>query len=85
MAFDPEGQYTVQIAGYSDSKKATEMVRSLGAEGYPAYAIPGPEKKNVRVRIGYFNSRKEAEVFGERFKADKDMDYWIDRRANEKF
>ena len=51
--------------------------------GYPAYALGTRGDSRVRVRIGYFTTREEAERFGEIFKEDTGSDYWIDRRANE--
>ena len=74
----------MQIGVYADATTACNMVRKLSGEGYPAYAVPNPDKKGVRVRIGYFKTRADARRFGTLFKQDKGMDFWIDRRANEK-
>jgi cell division septation protein DedD len=83
--YDPEGEFTVQVGVYADAQTARRMVRELTAEGYPAYAVPNPGKKGTRVRIGYFKTRSDARRFGAIFKQDRDMDFWVDRRANEKF
>lgn len=85
VLYNPEGDFTVQIGVYADARTARNMVRKLSGEGYPAYAVPNPDKKGVRVRIGYFKTRADARRFGTLFKQDKSMDFWIDRRANEKF
>ena len=59
-------------------------MKKLSAEGYPAYAIGNTGNKGARVRIGYFKTREEAERFGKVFKKDKGVEFWVDRRANEK-
>lgn len=83
--YAPKGAYTVQVGLYRDAKAAGRVVRELSGAGYPAYAIAQPDKKGVRVRIGYFKSRGAAQRFGERIKKDRGLDFWVDSRANEKF
>lgn len=83
IRFDPQGQFTVQIGLYRDAKAAGKFVRQLSKDGYPAYAIASPGGKGVRVRIGYFGSRQQAQGFGARLKKDRGYDFWVDRRANE--
>jgi len=85
IAYDPQGEFTVQVGSFEDARLASEQVRKLSAEGYPAYAIANADKKGARVRIGYFRTKEEAGRFGQLFKKDKGVEYWIDRRANEKF
>jgi len=83
VAFDNDGEYTVQIGIY-DTKEATHIVGELSREGYPAYAIPGPDtSKGVRVRIGYFKTETDARRFGAIFKEDRGGEFWVDRRRNE--
>ena len=83
VVFDDEGEYTVQIGIY-DAKEATHIVGELSREGYPAYAIPGPDaSKGVRVRIGYFKTETDAQRFGAIFKEDRGGEFWVDRRRNE--
>jgi cell division septation protein DedD len=84
VAYDPRGEFTVQIAVVPDTRAARNLVRELTAEGYPAYSIPSPGAKGVRVRIGYFTSRDDALRFGALFKQDRGMESWVDRRANER-
>lgn len=84
IAYDPAGEYTVQIGAFDEARLAGERVRQLSAEGYPAYAITNTGNKGARVRIGYFRTREEAERFGRLFKKDKGAEFWVDRRANEK-
>lgn len=83
VSYDPKGQYTVQVGGYRDAAKANSLVRELNGAGYPAYAIARPGSREVRVRIGYFTTQIDAEHFGQRFKVDRAMEYWVDKRENE--
>ena len=85
ILYQPDGEFTVQIGLYEDAQTAGKIVRDLSAAGYPAYAIAKPDKKGVRVRIGYFATRAEAERFGRRFREDRGLEYWIDRRSRELF
>ena len=83
VKYDPTGEYTVQVGGYRDEAKANALVRELIGAGYPAYAIARPGSREVRVRIGYFKTQTDAEYFGKRFRADRTMEYWVDKRENE--
>ena len=84
VVYDPAGDFTVQIGTYEEARQAGERVKKLSAEGYPAYALANTGNKGARVRIGYFKTREDAERFGRVFKKDKGVDFWVDRRANEK-
>ena len=79
--FDPDGQFTVQVGVYRDAKRADQKVRELKDEGYPAYSVQSDA--GVRVRIGYFSNRADANRFGRIFAKDRGVEYWIDRRADE--
>ena len=79
--YEPDGAFTVQVGVYGYTDHAKKLVRDLKAQGYPAYIATSDE--GARVRIGYFGSRKDAEQFGRIFATDRDLEYWIDRRANE--
>jgi len=81
--YDPQGGFTVQVAGYRDKKKAQALVQDLSQSGYPAYEIARSDGGEMRVRIGYFTTSEEAEAFGRRFQADRKMEYWVDKRENE--
>ena len=78
---DPDGQFTVQVGGYREVKHAERIVHDLKSEGYPAYGSKSPE--GLRVRIGYFTKLAHAERFGRIFAADRGVEYWIDKRAEE--
>ncbi len=79
--FYPDGQFTIQVGVYRDAKRADQKVRELKDEGYPAYSLQSDA--GVRVRIGYFSSRADADRFGRIFAKDRGVEYWIDRRADE--
>ncbi|MCY3791121.1 MAG: SPOR domain-containing protein [Gemmatimonadetes bacterium] len=79
--FDPDGQFTVQVGVYRDAKRADQKVRELKDEGYPAYSVQSDA--GVRVRIGYFSNRADANRFGRIFARDRGVEYWIARRADE--
>ena len=79
--FDPDGQFTIQVGVYRDAKRAEQKVRELKDEGYPAYSVQSDA--GMRVRIGYFTNRADADRFGRIFAKDRGVEYWIARRANE--
>ena len=79
--FDPDGQFTIQVGVYRDAKRAEQKVRELKDEGYPAYSVQSDA--GMRVRIGYFTNRADAERFGRIFAKDRGVEYWIDRRVHE--
>ncbi|MEE3257643.1 MAG: SPOR domain-containing protein [Candidatus Latescibacterota bacterium] len=78
--FDPDGSFTVQVGVYRDVDRAEQLVRDLKDQGYPAYGARSP--KGMRVRIGYFSKREDAERFGRIFAADRGVEYWVDKRAD---
>ena len=79
--FDPDGQFTIQVGVYRDAKRAEQKVRELKDEGYPVYSVQSDA--GMRVRIGYFTNRADADRFGRIFAKDRGVEYWIARRANE--
>ena len=85
VEYDPEGEFTVQVAVYPDARLAAERVLELDDLGYPAYAIGGIEGVGVRVRIGYFKTRSKAIRFGSIFSQDTGSEFWVDRRVNEMY
>lgn len=83
LTFAADGDYTVQVGTFKNSQRASRRVRELETLGYPAYAIAHPAGDQVRVRIGYFSAKDEANRFGQRFCRDHGGEYWVDRRAAE--
>jgi DedD protein len=67
-------KFTIQVASLKDSGVADKFVNGLKKRGYPAYRsigkVPG---KGIwyRVRVGYFNSRSEADPMLKRLKNEK--------------
>ncbi|MEW6754403.1 MAG: SPOR domain-containing protein [Candidatus Latescibacterota bacterium] len=84
VVFDPRGEFTVQIGVFAEALAARRLVAELTDDGYPAYSLPAGDHKGVRVRIGYFRSHAEATRFGEIFRRDRGMSFWVDRRRNER-
>ena len=84
LSFDAEGKFTVQVGTFKNSAVASRRVRELAGLGYPAYAVGHPAGEQVRVRIGYFGSKAEADRFGLRFCRDHGGAYWVDRRSAKK-
>ncbi len=81
VAFAPDGEYTVQIGTFADPGRARERLQQLKALGYPAYLLPSDQ--GVRLRIGYFSRREEADSFGQRFSREQGGQFWVDRRSKE--
>lgn len=81
VPFDPKGEYTVQVGTFADSTRAHERLRELRGLGYPAYGLASG--KGIRIRIGYFARRDQADRFGERFGREQGVPFWVDRRARE--
>ena len=82
VVFEPQGEYTVQVGSFQDARLAARAASELRAVGYPAYTVASPGK-GVRVRIGYFKTSADAQRFGEMFKADQGLKFWVDRRVDE--
>ena len=83
IIYDPNGQFTVQVAGYRNIQKADALFQELLDAGYPAYITRKNGGREIRVRIGYFSTFEDASRFGALFKEDREMDYWVDKRDNE--
>ena len=82
VAFAPDGEYTVQIGMFSEPAGARERLQQLKTLGYPAYLLPSDQ--GVRLRIGYFARRAEADSFGQRFSREQGGKFWVDRRSKER-
>ena len=85
IVYDPQGEFTVQIGVYKNAQTASQIVTELRAEGYPAYTAALPEKKAVRVRIGYFKTKLDARRFGAILKQDRAVNFWVDHKSSEEF
>lgn len=81
LAFDANGQFVVQVATFSNAKRAKARVRELEELGYPAFVTAHPSGSPLRVRIGYFATKADADRFGQRFQRDHGSRYWVDKRG----
>lgn len=58
-----KGEYSIQVVAYNDREKARAMVKRLKSQGFSAFIEEGKsgDKKVFRVKIGYYNTRDDAE------------------------
>ena len=77
----PTANSPFKSASFRTRNDADQKVRELKDEGYPAYSVQSDA--GVRVRIGYFANRADADRFGRIFAKDRGVEYWIDQRADE--
>ncbi len=73
-AVDSNRRFTVQIASFPYLGNAQEMEQSLKSKSYPAFIqkseVPG-KGTWYRVRLGEFNTRQEAEQYGDTIKSSE--------------
>jgi cell division septation protein DedD len=76
-----KGAYTVQVASYRLKSNATESKSNLEIAGYPAFidkiSVKGGER--YVVRIGRYESRKEAQAAAKNFGAQLRWDHTIEK------
>jgi len=69
-----DGDYTVQVASFSEIDSAKELENSLKSKTYPAYIkvaqIPG-KGTWYRVRVGEFNTKNDAMSYAEYLKTEQ--------------
>jgi hypothetical protein len=82
---DMKGRYTVQVSAWRDMATAEKLVKRLETAGYPAFV----EQRSVKdgnwytVRIGRYESMKEAKKAVDTFAYELKKNYWIDKvRSN---
>jgi cell division septation protein DedD len=63
-------QYVVQVAAVSRQADANMLVTALKRRGYSAAVHPMPQDKLLRVQIGPFASRKDADAMRQRLISD---------------
>ncbi len=65
-----EGRFVVQIGAFSDNNKAHEARMKLERAGLKTYAqvIESKDGRRIRVRVGPFPTKQEAEKVGEKIK-----------------
>jgi len=65
----PQGSFMVQVAAVSHPEDAALLLNALRAKGYAAGAVPGQDKF-IRIQIGPFSNRHDAEAIRQRLSAD---------------
>jgi len=75
------GSYAVQIAALNLRSEADAIAKRLAAKGYPAYVMnPAVGTPQIyRVRIGKFESRREAETIATRLEKEEQFKPWVTR------
>jgi len=79
---EPAGQgYVVQIAALNVRSDADAMVKRLASKGYAAYVLaPVSGMPSVfRVRIGKFNTRRDAESVAAKLQKEEQFKPWVTR------
>lgn len=77
----PSG-WVVQIAALRDRGAADQIVKRLGAKGYPAFVVEpagGAPALGFRVRVGPYSDRREAEKISRRLEREEQFKPFITR------
>jgi cell division septation protein DedD len=82
VAIEPRGQgFVVQVAAVRQRAEADTIRRRLAGKGYPAFVtsagLGGPGV--FRVRVGKYDSRREAESIASRLEREEQFKPWITR------
>ncbi|MBI4223991.1 MAG: SPOR domain-containing protein, partial [Deltaproteobacteria bacterium] len=76
----PKAPFAIQVGAYTNPDEAHHMVSHWKQKGYPAYLasadIPG-KGRWYRVRLGGFDSKKEAKSYLEKFRTQEGVDAFI--------
>jgi cell division septation protein DedD len=77
----PGSGFVVQVAAVRDRGDADGMARRLAAKGYPAFVTSpaGGPARIFRVRVGKYDTRKEAETVAARLEKEEQFKPWITR------
>jgi septal ring-binding cell division protein DamX len=81
-AAEPSGQgFVVQIAALNVRSEADAIVKRLSSKGYAAYVLtPANGMPSVyRVRVGKFNTRREAETIAAKLQKEEQLKPWVTR------
>ena len=79
---EPAGQgFAVQIAALNVKSEADAIAKRLSSKGYAAYVLsPASGTPSVyRVRVGKFNTRREAESVAARLQKEEQFKPWVTR------
>lgn len=77
----PQGSWTVQVAALNRRPDAEAVAKRLVEKGYSAYVMtPGDGTPSVfRVRVGPFNTRREADNMAARLAKEEQFKPWVTR------
>jgi DedD protein len=78
---EPAGTgFVVQVAAVNKREEAETIARRLGGKGYPAFVTtPAGVASVFRVRVGKYDSRREAESVAGRLEKEEQFKPWITR------
>jgi cell division septation protein DedD len=78
---EPAGNgFVVQVAAVNDRREADSIAKRLASKGYPTFVTtPRGGPKMFRVRIGKYQTRKEAERIAARLEREDQFKPWITR------
>ena len=78
---EPAGNgFVVQVAAVNDRREADSIAKRLASKGYPTFVTtPRGGPKMFRVRIGKYQTRKEAEGIAARLQKEDQFKPWITR------
>ena len=88
--FSENGRYVLQVSCVKSRAYAKKMAEGLKEKGYPAYVAevgnptPALSGDYYRVRIGGFSAYSSAKAFGENTLSPSGLQYWVDKKANDK-
>jgi septal ring-binding cell division protein DamX len=76
----PGNGFVVQVAAVNERDEADAIARRLSTRGYPAFVTtPGGAARVFRVRVGKYDSRREAESVAGRLEREEQFKPWITR------
>jgi cell division septation protein DedD len=78
---EPAGQgFAVQIAALNVRSEADAIAKRLSSKGYAAYVMTANGTPSVfRVRVGKFNTRREAETVAAKLQKEEQFKPWVTR------
>ncbi len=77
----PGNGYVVQVMAARTREEADRVARGLGTKGYPAFVTVSTANtpSRFRVRVGKYNSLREAESMAGRLEKEEQFNTWITR------
>ncbi|MGD2091213.1 MAG: SPOR domain-containing protein [Candidatus Aminicenantes bacterium] len=73
--------YSIQVKSFPMNEKsgAFQFYNDLKDAGYFVYMHKTKIERNwwIRIKIGYFNSKDKADLFGKEIKSKSSLDYWV--------